>query len=284
MERQKYVPDLCNVSIITLTSDFGEGSHYTAALKGALLSRAPEAQIVDVSHRVRKFDVIEAAFILRSVYPEFPKGTVHLICVQGANTPETPHRLVTMQGQHFIGADTGVFRLLANTEPEAVFDFSGLNLDVDSPTFPEREVFALAAAHLAKGGRADLIGRPAGSLRNAEPRRMSFEENTIIGHVVFIDDYGNVVTNITKESFNKIGKNRPFEIQMRTPRMTIRSMSEHYHDVPTGKELALFNHNGVLEIAVNNHSAPGGHGGADALLGLRRDQAIRINFQSETSL
>jgi S-adenosylmethionine hydrolase len=189
-----------------------------------------------------------------------------------------------MQGQHFIGADTGVFRLLANTEPEAVFDFSGLNLDVDSPTFPEREVFALAAAHLAKGGRADLIGRPAGSLRNAEPRRMSFEENTIIGHVVFIDDYGNVVTNITKESFNKIGKNRPFEIQMRTPRMTIRSMSEHYHDVPTGKELALFNHNGVLEIAVNNHSAPGGHGGADALLGLRRDQAIRINFQSETSL
>ena len=284
MERQKYVPDLCNVSIITLTSDFGEGSHYTAALKGALLSRAGDAQIVDVSHNVRKFDVIEAAFLLRSVYPEFPKGTVHMICVQGANTPETPHRLVTMHGQHFIGADTGVFRLLSNSEPEGIFDFSGLSLDVDSPTFPEREVFVLAAAHLAKGGRDDLIGRPAGALRNVEPRRMSFEENTIVGHVAFIDHYGNVITNITREAFQKIGKNRPFEIHMRTPRMTIRQISEGYHDVAVGKELALFNHTDFLEIAVNNHSAPGGHGGADALLGLRRDQSVRIVFQPEDQL
>ena len=272
------------MSIITLTSDFGEGSHYTAALKGALLSRAGDAQIVDVSHNVRKFDVIEAAFLLRSVYPEFPKGTVHMICVQGANTPETPHRLVTMHGQHFIGADTGVFRLLSNSEPEGIFDFSGLSLDVDSPTFPEREVFVLAAAHLAKGGRADLIGRPAGALRNVEPRRMSFEENTIVGHVAFIDHYGNVITNITREAFQKIGKNRPFEIHMRTPRMTIRQISEGYHDVAVGKELALFNHTDFLEIAVNNHSAPGGHGGADALLGLRRDQSVRIVFQPEDQL
>lgn len=272
------------MSIITLTSDFGEGSLYTAALKGAILSRAPDAQIVDVSHSVRKFDVIEAAFMLRSIANEFPRGTIHVICVQGANTPETPHRMVTFQGQHYIGADTGVFRLLSNTEPEGVFDFSGLNLDVDSPTFPEREVFVLAAAHLARGGRPDLIGRPAGSLRDAQPRRMSFEDNTIIGHVAYIDDYGNVITNITREAFAKMGGGRSFEIQMRTPRMTIRQLSTHYHDVAIGKELALFNHNGFLEIAVNNHSAPGGHGGADALLGLRRDQAIRVIFNAENTL
>jgi|TARA_B100000768_G_C11284441_1_gene381191 S-adenosylmethionine hydrolase len=272
------------VSIITLTSDFGEGSLYTAALKGALLSVAPEAHIVDVSHHVRKFDVVEAAFMLRSVSGEFPRGTIHVICVQGASTPESPHRLVTFQGQHYIGADTGVFRLLSDTEPESVFDFSGLNLDIDSPTFPEREVFILAAAHLARGGRADLIGRPVGELRDAQPRRLSFEEDTIIGHVVFIDDYGNVITNITKDAFSRVGKARSFEIQMRTPRMTIRQLSIHYHDVAIGKELALFNHNGFLEIAVNNHSAPGGHGGADAMLGLRKDQAIRINFQSENQL
>jgi S-adenosylmethionine hydrolase len=136
-----------------------------------------------------------------------------MICVQGANTPETPHRLVTMHGQHFIGADTGVFRLLSNSEPEGIFDFSGLSLDVDSPTFPEREVFVLAAAaHLAKGGRADLIGRPAGvHCADVEPRRMSFEENTIVGHVV----HSSITTAMSSrtsrsEAFLKIGNESSF--------------------------------------------------------------------------
>ena len=80
--------------IVTLTSDFGLSSHYSAILKGALLQRVPDVQVVDISHKIRKFDVVEAAFVLRSVYREFPEGTIHMICVRGAQSPETPHRLV----------------------------------------------------------------------------------------------------------------------------------------------------------------------------------------------
>lgn len=269
--------------IVTLTSDFGADSHYSAILRGALLKRVPEAQVVDVSHRIRKFDAVEAAFILKSVYPEFPEGTVHLICVRSAETPETPHRLMAVDGQFFIGADTGVFRLLTDKQPDGVFDFSGLNLDVNAPTFPEREVFVLAAAHLARGGSPDLIGRPVGNLKEVEPRRLSFDQDCLVGHVVYIDDYGNVITNITQKAFREFGKGRAFEIQLRTSRMSIRSVSDHYQSVSVGKEVAVFNYAGLLEIAMNNHSAPGDRGGADALLGLNRDQVIRIQFE-ETGL
>tara|TARA_B100001109_G_scaffold96745_1_gene78824 strand:- start:465 stop:1283 length:819 start_codon:yes stop_codon:yes gene_type:complete len=270
--------------IVTLTSDFGLDSHYTAVIKGALHKRVEDVRIVDISHRIRKFDAVEAAFVLRSVYSEFPEGSIHLICVRSAETPESPHRLVRLDGHYFIGADTGVFRLLSDKQPEGVFDFSGLNLDVSAPTFPEREVFVPAAAHLARGGKEDLIGRSTGGLKEAQPRRLSYDDDTLIGHVVYIDDYGNVITNISRTAFKEFGKGRPFEIQLRTSRMSIRKVSEHYEDVQVGKEVAVFNYAGLLEIAMNNHSAPGDRGGADALLGLKRDQVVRVQFESGTLL
>ena len=272
------------MSIVTLTSDFGEGSHYTAILKGALWQRVPDVRIADISHSIRKFDVVEAAYLIRSVYREFPKGTIHLVCVQSAETPEAPHRLMQIHGHYFIGADTGVFRLIADREPDAVFDFSGLRLDVDAPTFPEREVFVPAAAHLARGGSPDVIGRLTGELRAGEPRRVAFEDKTLIGHVSFIDHFGNVITNIHRSVFKEFGKGRDFEIDMRTPRMGIREIHSGYQDVPAGERVAVFNHAGFLEIAINNHSAPGGRGGADTLLGLNRDHAIRVRFIDEDML
>jgi len=270
--------------IVTLTSDFGTDSHYLAILKGALLKQVPDVQIVDVSHKIKKFDVVEAAFILRSVYHEFPENTVHLICVRSEETPETPHRLVGWDGQYFLGSDTGVFRLLNDVQPDLVFDFSGLNLDVSAPTFPEREVFIPAAAHLARGGKPEMIGRPVGELKYVEPRRISYEQDCLVGHVVFIDDYGNVITNITKQAFKDFGRGRPFEIQLRTSRMSIRSIEANYQSVPVGREVAIFNYGGLLEIAMNNHSAPGDRGGADALLGLKRDQIIRIKFEDQSQV
>ena len=272
------------MSITTITSDFGEGSHYTAILKGALYQRVPDIKIVDVGHAIRKFDVVEAAFLLRSVYREFPKGTVHLICVRSAETPETPHRIMVLHGQYFIGADTGVFRLIADQEPDDVFDLSGLRYDIDAPTFPEREVFVPAAAHFARGGTADLIGRRVGELRPGALKALANEGHTLIGHVHFIDHYGNVITTITKDDFKVFGKGRKFEIEMRTPRMGIRKIHNHYQDVPAGERVAVFNHAGLLEIAINNHSAPGGRGGADALLGLGRDHLIRIRFEDENTM
>lgn len=272
------------MSIVTLTSDFGEGSHYTAILKGALFARVPDVQIVDISHSIRKFDAVEAAFIVRQVFDEFPKGTIHILAVRSSESSESPHRCVSLNGHYFIGADSGVFRLLSDTTPDGVYDFSGLSLDRAAPTFPEREVFVLAAAHLARGGSPDMIGRTVGALREVQPRRLSFDADTLIGHIVYIDHFGNVITNIEREVFRTFGRGRAFKIELRTERMSIHSIHDVYEDVQAGDSVAVFNHAGLLEIAINNHSAPGGRGGADALLGLSRDQAIRIVFTDETSL
>jgi S-adenosyl-L-methionine hydrolase (adenosine-forming) len=271
------------VSIITLTSDYGPSSPYAAILKGALYRMHPEVRVVDVSHSIRKFDVVEAAFVLDSVVPEFPAGTVHIVAVRSCASADHPHRVIKYDGQYFIAADTGIFSVLFDKVPEGIYDLSTLAQDVDMPTFPERQFFVPAAAHLSRGGIPEVIGRPVKELVPAARLRPSMlDENTLSGHVVHIDGYGNVVTNIHKSVFKEFGKGREFFIELRSSRMVIRRIEEGYQAVVAGDRVAVFNSRGLLEIAINNHAvadkAIGTGGGADQLLGIKMGQAIRIQF------
>lgn len=265
------------VPIVTLTSDYGEGSPHVAQLKGALLRRAPLATVVDITHSVRKFDPLEAVFHLRHIAPEFPDGTVHLLCVKVDCT--RPLRLVKYRRQYFLGADHEAFGLLfEEPEPHLVFDLSEVRSEGHLPTFPEREWFVPAAAHLANGGAAEVLGRLAGPLEPGAWIPPRVEPRALVGRVLFIDHYGNAVTNITREVFEAVIGDRQFLIPMRSTRMDFRRISERYSDVGSGDNAAVFNSAGYLELAMNNQAAPGGNGGADALLGLFRDQDIRIEF------
>lgn len=265
------------MAIITLTTDMGERDHYVAVVKGAILSQHPEARIVDISHAITPFDNAHAAFVLRHAYPEFPRGTIHII---GVN-PETdggqnPHLVVRHDGQFFIGADNGIFGLLFDGMPHEAFELT-MMLDDDHLSFPTKSVFVKAACHLARGGTADVIGRKVVRIREQIGFQPAMDANTIRGKVMHIDHYGNLITNIRQGLFKELGKGRRFVITFGRSKDDINRLHRSYEEVPQGEKLAFFGANGLLQIAVNK-GAEGAGGGAASLLGVYVGDPVRVEF------
>ena len=262
--------------IITLTSDYGTDSLYTAALKGAIISRGPGIRIVDISHGIRPFDTNNAAFALRVAAPHFPKGTVHIIAMNDSGTGEFNHRVMELAGQYYVALDDGIFSLIAEREPDAIHDIS-VSSESDILTFPERHIFVQVACHLALGGVPAVIGRPAAGWVESEWQRPLIGTDYVQGIVLHVDHYGNLITNIDERTFKEVGKDRPFRIPLRASRMDVSRIHRHYGAVPDGERVALFNHMGLLEIAINNGATNSG-GGASQLFGLKVGSGVRIEF------
>ncbi|MEW6470242.1 MAG: SAM-dependent chlorinase/fluorinase [Bacteroidota bacterium] len=232
--------------VITLTTDLGLKDHYVSAIKGSILSQLPEAGIVDITHLVPPFGLLQAAYILKNAFPHFPSGTVHIIGVNAEGTLETPHIGVLAQGHYFIGADNGIFSFLFDRVPEKIVELN-LKQDTDVLTFPTRDIFTKAACHLARGGTLEVIGRITDKVNTLPQLQPAFDTKSIRGSVMYIDSYNNIICNISKELFRQVGKGRPFLLNIRN--LTIDTVSERYSDVPSGEVLALFNSSGFLEIA-----------------------------------
>lgn len=265
---------------ITLISDFGPDSIYAGLIKGNILRRMPDAQVVDLTHSVRKFDAVHAAFLLRAAIPHFPKGTVHIVALNAVETADHPHRIVKAHDQFFVGADTGVFQLMGGKQPDAVFDLSGVQTDSDHPTFPEISWFVPVATHLAKGGIPEMLGRPASLVTQVEPARPVVEGTALVGSVRHVDGRGNCITDIERSLFREAGRGRNFVVNMRRARSDIRAIHATYNDGTPGEPVAVFNAMGLLEIAICMGGTGTGYGGATELLGLKAGDPIRIEFQS----
>lgn len=264
-----------SVAIITLTSDLGSRDHYVALVKAAILSQYPQAVIVDISHEVRSFDIAAAAFLLRNTWQHFPVGTVHMIGVNPELTPSQPHVVVQFMGHYFISADNGIFSLLFEEEPDEVYE---INLNQGSDwTFPMKGVFATAAAHLARGGAPDFLGKRVEGIQMAFMPGVSVEENLLRGRVEYIDKYGNVITNITKKVFESVRKKRAFAIQFKSSGFAIKKISHYYTDALVGERLAMWTSGESLMIAIHGGANDNG-GGASSLFGLELDDVIRIEF------
>lgn len=258
------------MAIITLTSDWGYRDHYLPAVKGALLSRMPEATLVDISHDIDPFDLNQASFVLRNCYHHFPKGTIHIVAVNTEADLEKPHIAIYNKGHYFIGTDNGLFSLLFDTAPESIYEID-IPQDSDYFTFPARDVFAKAAIHLARGGAMEDLGDPLQKICDRMAFRPAVSGDAIIGKVIYIDRYENVFTNITEELFRRESRNRPFNIEFSVSRYRIKQINRSYGDVPEGELVAVFSTTGNLEIAINR-------GNAASLLGLGADDTIRIQF------
>lgn len=265
------------MAIITLTSDMGTRDHYVAAVKGAILSQLPDAVIVDISHSIAPFNNMHAAFVLRNAWPEFPRGTIHIIGVNPEADGHTAHVAVRHGGHFFIGADNGIFSLLFNGKPEAVYELT-LKLDTDHLAFPTKNIFVKAACHLGRGGTLEVLGREMPAVREQIHVQPVVMEDTIKGEVVHIDHYGNVVTNITRALFTSVVKHRDFRISFGRPMHDIRQVHKTYSDVPHGERVAFFGDSGYLEIAINK-GVTGAGGGAAQLLGLRVTDAVRLELE-----
>ena len=268
------------MAIITLTTDLGLKDYYIGSVKGAILSNCPQAIIVDISHNIEKFHIMEASFILKNAYKNFPEGTIHIIGVNTEASEETPHIAVYAEGHYFIGTDNGMFPLILDKRPDKII---ALIPDTDKKlsTFPTKDIFVKAACHIAKGNPIEALGSVIENYTEKMPSRASTESNSIKGSVLYIDSYGNAITNITLEDFNLIGKSRNFKIQLK-PSMkyaaefgdsdySINAIRKTYSEVIEGEISALFNSSGLLEIAINK-------GNAARLLGMKLREIIRIDF------
>lgn len=253
------------MAIITLTSDLGLKDHYVGAIKGFIHSHLPNAVIIDISHYIPTYNIQDAAYIIKNAYPNFPKGSIHIIGIKAEYTSSSSHVIVFSDGHYFIGADNGIFSLLLETAIDKIIE-----LPRNDSTFPSRDVFAVAAAELAAGKQIEQLGKTKDNLLERMPFRAASMGDTIRGTVEYIDSYGNVMCNISKNLFLQVGKGREFKIEF--ARYEIVKISKTYNDVPEGEILALFNAADQLEIAMNSDRA-------NSMLGLKLNDSISIHFQ-----
>lgn len=275
------------MAIITLTTDFGEKDHFAGAVKGAIYSELETVKIVDISHSIAPFHITEASYIIKNAYKSFPEGTIHIIGIDSELTPENRHIALKLDGHYFICANNGILSLIASEYvPEKIVEIN-IHNKVDS-NFPVLDVFVKVAGHLARGGTLEVIGKTITEikqLKETEPY-YSTEQNQIMGNVLYIDNYGNVITNITRKLFNKVGKGRKFIMRARTA--TFTEIFDTYSDAinfeveqvnrEDGKKLAIFNSGGYIELAIYK-SNPSSVGSASSLFGLQWRDTVTINFE-----
>lgn len=256
------------MAIVTLLTDSGESDHYIAAIKGRILSVNPNIRIVDISHHIRLFDIGHAAYVLRSVFREFPKGTVHLVGVDAAGSRGDAGIMVQLEDHFFIGSDNGLFSLISDRPPEKVWE-----LNTENPiltTFPEMEVFAQAAASVASGHDPNDIGKPISDLKRLIDRQVKATRKQITGHIIRVDHFGNLITNIPKEAFEILSKNKAYTIQFGGEKF--RRIYSTYHQAEQGECFIVFNSRHFLEIGIFK-------GNAAELLGLGYDSVVNILFE-----
>ncbi len=252
------------MAIITLTTDLGLKDHYVSAIKGSILNNIPEVIIIDISHQIPTYSIQDAAYILKNAYPNFPKGSIHIIGIKTEQTNQSSHVIVFSDGHYFIGADNGIFSFL-DTAIDMIIE-----LPVVISTFPTRDVFAIVASAIAKGAKIEELGKPKENLLERMPFRAASMGDMIRGTVEYIDSYGNVMCNITQTLFTQVGKGREFKIEF--ARYEILKISKTYNDVPEGEILALFNAANQLEISMNSDRA-------NSMLNLKLNDSITIRFQ-----
>lgn len=256
--------------IITLTTDLGYGDYYLSMIKAKIYSQGTDFQIIDISHEIDKFNLAEAAFVLKSVMPNFPKGTIHIIGVSPGAVDEGRHLVFSYLNQFIITADNGFFSLIADHHPDMVVELN-IKLDTDEVNFPTRDLYAPAAALLARGVTLEVIGNQITDYQRRAMLQPVIGDGYIKGAVTYIDNYGNAICNISKELFVKIGKGRGFIIGFVQRGYDMNIIDNRYSDASEGDRLALFNSAGLLEISIN-------HGNASNLLGLEKGETIIISF------
>ncbi|HSI91565.1 MAG TPA: SAM-dependent chlorinase/fluorinase [Adhaeribacter sp.] len=253
------------MALITFLSDFGYIDHYVAAVKARMLSTRPNTQIVDISHGITPFDIAHGFYVLSAVYRDFPEGTVHLVAVDTHGAKSGKYHAARYKGHYFLAADNGIISLLTDSEPEELVELA-VN---GATTSPGRDILAPAALHLAGGGSLEDLGTKTTAMRQLMNRQLKLTDHAITGHVIHVDHYGNLVTNITRDSIETIGHERSFTITF--GREKVSRISERYNQPPEGECVCVYNNQGYLCIGINK-------GNANELLGLDFDSQVDVHF------
>ncbi|MEM2105185.1 MAG: SAM-dependent chlorinase/fluorinase [Candidatus Bathyarchaeia archaeon] len=243
--------------IITLTTDFGLKDPYVAEMKAVILGICPNAQIIDITHQIEKFNIRIGAYMLACAAPYFPKSTVHVAVVDpGVGTRRRP-LLIETRKDLFIGPDNGVLALAAKAQGiKRVYEISNRNFMLQriSNTFHGRDIFAPAAAHIANGVPPSEFGPEIEEITIPEFAKLVKRKDAIIGEVLHVDSFGNIVTNFGDKELKLMGISETVDVKLKDKLLALK-LCKAYAEVPPKQSLAIIGSHNFLEISINQGSA-----------------------------
>ena len=243
--------------IITLTTDFGLKDPYVAEMKAVILNISPNTKIVDITHQIEKFNIRMGAYVLAAASSYFPKGTIHVVVVDpGVGTRRKAILIQTKKG-YFIGPDNGVLALAAENQGiEHVYKITNpkLKLPKISNTFHGRDIFAPAAAHLARGTPPSEFGPEIHKIVTPKFAKITRRKGGLIGEIIHIDGFGNIVTNFSEKELESMGIKGMVNIKLKNTRLKLK-LCRAYAEVEAQKPLAIIGSHNFLEISVNQGNA-----------------------------
>lgn len=253
------------MDIVTLTTDFGTSDYYAAMLKGEILLSSPNAKIIDITHNISRHDIMEAAFFVKGVYRHFPKNTLHIIAVNTYYAAHNQLILFELEGYYFIGPNNGVFSLIfPDLDSRSVVEVM-MNSREDIYHSISKVINQLSEGKLVKE-----IGLPVQEYERRLLLQAVINTDHIRATIMHVDNFGNVIINVDKSTFEKIRAGRSYAIYFKSNEPITR-LSHRYNDVPIGEVCAFFNDINMLEIAINM-------GNAHQLLSLNKNETIQIDF------
>ncbi|GAB4130674.1 MAG: hypothetical protein Kow0040_08930 [Thermogutta sp.] len=259
------------MKIITLLTDFGSRSHYAAVMKGVMLSLNPAVQLVDITHEVPPQDVFRGAWLLAEAAPYFPAGTIHLAVVDPGVGTDRACTAAKLGDQWFVAPDNGLLGIVARRLPlaEAVrLEQSHFRRGVVSHTFHGRDIMAPAAAHLSLGVALRELGPRLDALQPLPFPEVETGDDYLAGCVIWVDDFGNLVTNIRREALPETAVGRAVVTCGDRP---LCDWVNTYAERPPGSSVILFGSSDYLEIAVVR-------GNASAQLGVNPGTPVRVQW------
>ena len=248
------------MALITLTTDFGVENWFSGTMKGVIKNICPTAEIVDISHSIRRFNVYAGAFTLKNAYCFFPEGAIHVVVVDPGVGSDRPAILVKTDKYFFIAPDNGVLSYALqqeNVEKIISIENEKFFLSPVSSTFHGRDIFSPVAAYLAAGIAIDELGPEVEQIKHltrSVPHPLSARE--ILGHVLYVDNFGNCISNISRSCFEELvskSTTGSFKIAVRDREIT--RISSSYSDGRSDEPVVVIGSSGYLEIAVNQGSA-----------------------------
>jgi S-adenosyl-L-methionine hydrolase (adenosine-forming) len=245
---------------LAIITDFGCRDHYVGAMKGVIASIAPDTQVIDITHGVPPYSIVAGAIVLRESWRYFPPRTIFLAVIDpGVGTDRAPIAIDTRAGARFVGPDNGVLSLAASEAGiKRIVKLTSTRhrLTSVSATFHGRDIFAPAAAHLSLGTPLASLGPSIRSIEKLELPRPVDSSRELRGEVIYVDGFGNLVTNIDRDRVAEFSsfRHKSLSVRIEGGKAVIRIV-DTYAALPKGAPLATFGSFGLLEIAIRDGNA-----------------------------
>ena len=259
------------MALVTFLSDFGYRDHYVGTVRAAILAVNPALQVIDLCHGVPNCNIAHASFVLGALFRQFAKGTVHLVAVGSDTVEQETSVALQLEGHFFVGANNGLFSLISEQRPTVVVDLEAVPKRCG--TFAAKNKYAAAAAMLASGKSIYDLGKTEVQLQTLFRKEGTVSQNHIQGHVIYVDEVGNLITNLRQTDYLHCLEQSPkkqFDIVIGRERC--QKLNTNYDEVEGGECFFIFNDQERLEIGVR-------YGSAEDLLGLGYDTAVYIQFK-----